>query len=161
MTAIARQHDVCETPVVRRSHRGRPPRYCGPHKSSCAADVRSKPGASCTAPPQPHMPAEERRADRVLLIEYVLDHGPVEGIYLDEAEVFEHLMGAIQVPDRRDNGVRYIRRATLRMPVMDLAKEAFRGPRTTGACNFIRGGTDEYYERKRSLGLIADERATS
>jgi hypothetical protein len=116
------------------------------------------------------MLAEEYQADRDLLIDYVLEHGPVEGITLDDAEIYEHLMGATSSRyefvgfDRFGKSIRSgrtITRPALRKPVMDLENEPARGPRTIGTDSLVPGSSDEYYERKRRLGLITDERATS
>jgi hypothetical protein len=37
-------------------------------------------------------------------------------------------------------------------------EEPWHGPVTIGTLEFVPGGSDDYYERKRRLGLITDER---
>lgn len=157
----------CTRPVVRKSNRGRPPRYCDACKTGYAADIRSKSGTSHKPPAQPHMLAEEIQAELAEKLERELDELPPEDL---GSQHYEHLMGATADTfefisfDRLGGQIRIghtTTRVALRKPVMDLENEPHRGPATIGTDDLMPGATDDYYEQKRRQGLITDERHTN
>jgi hypothetical protein len=171
------QTEGCEAPVVRKSNRGRPPKFCDPCKKGYAADKRSRNGTSHQPPPQPHMLAEEfkvewhERVGRELDGDHKLADlteeqalwlmaGPDDGrgSLSANGDTFEFI--SFGHDGERIRAGSTIGRATLRKPVLDLEKEAARGPRNLEVTGDVAAGSDDYYERKRRLGMIGDERHT-